>query len=330
MPSISIVLPVYDAQPYLDRVLRPIVAAAQRGEIVEAIAVDDSSSDESAEMCRRAGLTVIPSGSRCGPAACRNIGARAATGDVVLFVDADVVIHDDVIGKISEVFENRPYCVAVFGSYDDQPAARGWVSQYRNLLHHYIHQHGRSEASTFWAGCGAVRKREFFEVGGFDATRYPVPLIEDIELGHRLRRRGHRILLVRDIQGTHLKRWTLRGMVVNDVLRRAIPWSRLTLESGQDARDLNLSVLERVRAGVAGLLWISLPVCVWRPEFFWVPPVILVVAWLVSNSFFRLILRRRGVVHMLAALLLHQLYYFYSALSYLYCLAERLVRRRRR
>ena len=137
MGSISIVLPVYDAQPYLAQVLRPVVAAARQGEVVEAIAVDDSSSDESAEMCRRAGLTVIPSGSRCGPAACRNIGAGAASGDVILFVDADVVIHGDVIGKISEVFGNHPTCVAVFGSYDDQPAARGWVSQYRNLLHHY-------------------------------------------------------------------------------------------------------------------------------------------------------------------------------------------------
>ena len=330
MRSISIVLPVYDAQPYLERVLRPVVAAAQQREVVEAIAVDDSSSDESAEMCRRAGLTVIPSGSRRGSAACRNIGARAASGDVVLFVDADVVIHDDVIGKISEVFENHPDCVAVFGSYDDQPAARGWVSQYRNLLHHYIHQRGSQEASTFWAGCGAVRQREFFAVGGFDTTRYPVPSIEDIELGYRLRQRGGRILLRSDIQGTHLKRWTLRNMVVNDVFRRAIPWARLTLESRQHARDLNLSVLERLRAGVAGLLWISVPVCVWRPEFFWVPAVVVVIAWFVNNSFFRLVLRRCGLAHMLAALLLHQLYYFYSALSYLFCVAERLVRRRRR
>ena len=57
------------------------------------------------------------------------------------------------------------------------------VSQYRNLLHHFVHQHGHAEASTFWAGCGAIRRAAFDAVGGFDAARFPRPSIEDIELG---------------------------------------------------------------------------------------------------------------------------------------------------
>ena len=47
-----------------------------------------------------------------------------------------------------------------FGSYDDTPTDRGFVSRYKNLLHHYVHQTARREASTFWTGLGAVRGGE--------------------------------------------------------------------------------------------------------------------------------------------------------------------------
>ena len=83
------------------------------------------------------------------------------------------------------------------------------VSQYRNLLHHFVHQEGNPEASTFWAGCGAVRRAAFDAVAGYDEARFRRPSIEDIELGYRLRRAGYRIRLDRDLQCTHLKRWRL-------------------------------------------------------------------------------------------------------------------------
>ena len=56
----------------------------------------------------------------------------------------------------------------MFGSYDDTPEAPDFISQYRNLLHHYTHQRAKREAKTFWTGCGAVRKEVFSELKGFD------------------------------------------------------------------------------------------------------------------------------------------------------------------
>src|SRR5205807_8681242 len=63
--------------------------------------------------------------------------------------------------------------------------------------------------STFWAGLGAVRRDAFEAVGGFDAERYLVPSVEDIDLGARLATTGHRIELDPAVQGTHLKAWSL-------------------------------------------------------------------------------------------------------------------------
>ena len=78
----------------------------------------------------------------------------------------------------------------------DAPAAANFLSQYKNLLHHYVHQHAHTQASTFWTGCGAMRLSTFLALGGFDAAAYRRPSIEDIDLGYRLRRRGGRYGIV--------------------------------------------------------------------------------------------------------------------------------------
>ena len=149
-----------------------------------------------------------------GPAAARNTGAQAASAPLVFFLDADVAVHPDTFGRAVARFEADPGLAALFGSYDDCPAAPGLVSQFRNLLHHYVHQQGSfvddaRPARTFWTGCGAIRRQVFLDLGGFDPQLYRRPAIEDIELGYRLTRAGCRIDLARDIQATHLKRWTL-------------------------------------------------------------------------------------------------------------------------
>jgi glycosyltransferase involved in cell wall biosynthesis len=316
--ALSVVMPLYNAEAHLATVLPPLRAALDRGDVLEVIVVDDGSTDAGARLCREAGLHVVPSGGRRGPGACRNIGVEAARGDLVLFVDSDVVMHPDVPARVQKVFAEVPGCAAVMGSYDDAPPAPGWISRYRNLLHHHTHQKGREEATTFWAGCGAVDRRAYLEVGGFDGKRYPHPSIEDIELGYRLRARGGRLRLDKGMQGTHLKRWTLRSMIHTDVFRRAIPWARLLQEPGHACDDLNLSAAERAKAALAGLFWASLAAIPFWPYAAVVAFGLLVAAWWANAGLFRLVRRRVGPWNMLAALLLHQLYYLYSACAYVY------------
>lgn len=102
-----------------------------------------------------------------------------AIGDVLWFVDSDVIAWDDGARRLLEVFAD-PTVSAVFGSYDTTPEG-SWFARYKNLMHRYYHQTARRTAKTFWAGCGAVRADMFLEVGGFDVETYRVPSIEDIE-----------------------------------------------------------------------------------------------------------------------------------------------------
>jgi glycosyltransferase involved in cell wall biosynthesis len=263
------------------------------------------------------GAVVLRLARNSGPGAARNAGARAARGDVVLFVDADVVVAPEVIGRVVQAFEADPGLAALFGSYDRHPRAPGLVSQYRNLLHHYTHQVGHPDASTFWGGCGAIRRSVFIGVGGFDAERFPRPSIEDIELGHRLRVAGYRIRLDRSLQGTHLKRWRLLSVIRTDIACRAVPWARLILINRSVPDDLNLKMDQRVSAGLVSLAVLCI-VSPLRPELLGIAAVALAAVVIVNRRIFGFLRRERGIAFALACVPLHLLYFLYSGLSFGY------------
>jgi hypothetical protein len=157
-----------------------------------------------------------------------------------------------------------PSVTAAFGSYDDRPPALSWPSLYKNLAHHFVHQRSCREASTFWAGCGAVRRETFLAVGGFDPA-YRRPSVEDVELGYRLRAAGHRIRLVPEAQVTHLKRWSLGGWLAADLRDRAVPWARLVRAGRGLPTDLNFTVSDRAASGLVGLAFVLGALSAWRP-----------------------------------------------------------------
>ncbi|MCI0433413.1 MAG: glycosyltransferase, partial [Gemmatimonadetes bacterium] len=319
--TISVIMPVYNGSAFLRQSLPPLIAMRDRAEVLEVIVVDDTSSDNTAAMAITMGATVIPSGGRFGPGAARNLAAARARGQVLWFVDADVVAHGPVAEQLQAAFED-PNIVGVFGSYDDNPPARNFLSQYKNLTHHYYHQRGKREASTFWAGCGAIRKDIFIAVGGFDTQRYTRPSIEDIELGYRLRVRGGRILLIPELQATHLKEWRFFDLIRTEIFGRALPWSRLILNRSGLIDDLNVTRSEQLRALVAAALCLSIASIPIASISWWWPLGQLLVAVLANKQLARLFYRRNGLIFAFGGVLFHQVYYLYSSAAYTWCWIE--------
>ena len=222
---ISVIVPACNSTLHLPRCLD----ALARSEYLqfEVIVVDDCSTDDTASIGERYGARCLRTPQRMGPAGARNLGAQAAGGEILLFVDADVVVPPGTLRLVAEDFVRDPELAAVFGSYDDQPAWQSFISQYKNLMHHYVHQTSSELATTFWAGCGAMRKAVFEEFRGFDAETYFTPSIEDIALGLKLTQSGRRIKLDKRIEVKHLKRWTVQNLLRADILYRAIPWTQV-------------------------------------------------------------------------------------------------------
>jgi glycosyltransferase involved in cell wall biosynthesis len=316
-PFVSIIVPAYNAREHLDRCLDALVASSYASR--EIIVVDDGSTDGTPELARAKGVTVIERTRQAGPGAARNEGAVKATGDVLLFIDADVLVTEETVAHVAKRFEENPDVDALFGSYDDTPSEGNFLSQYKNLSHHYVHQQSGEDAVTFWAGCGAVRKEVFDRAAGFDQERYPVPSIEDIELGYRMKEMGCRILLDKALQVKHLKRWTLPSLLRADILHRAVPWSMLIVERDQVVNDLNLQGRSKASACLAGLLLVTLGLALFRAESLYGAALLVVILVVLNLDFYRFLFHRRGLFFSVLSFFMHMLYYLYSGLAFVLC-----------
>ncbi|HXJ34472.1 MAG TPA: glycosyltransferase family 2 protein [Candidatus Eisenbacteria bacterium] len=324
MSTASIIVPAYNAADTLPKCLRAL--APSIGTTTDLVVVDDGSTDASAAVAEALNVQVLRRPAPDGPAAARNHGVRHTTGEVLVFVDADVEVAPGAVARALETLAAAPELAGVFGSYDDRPSAPGLVSQFRNLLHHYVHQHGAAEAFTFWAGFGALRRDAFVAAGGFD-ERGAINAIEDVDLGYRLRASGFRLRLDRDMLCTHHKRWTLASMVRADVISRAVPWSRLVLRTGVAPPDLNLAGSQRWSVALAGVLVATLPLLAWPAARFVAAAAGLGVVAL-NGRFYGFLQRARGTAFAVACVPLHLLHFACGGFGFLWAWGESLLPRR--
>jgi GT2 family glycosyltransferase len=301
---IAVVVPVRDGKGFLRAALPALLEALPPG--AELVVSDDGSRDGSAAEAAALGARVVGHEHSTGPAAARNRGVRATTGDPIVFLDADVRVGPETLERLLEPFAD-PGVAAAFGSYDDSPPARSAVSLYRNLAHHFVHQRSRTEASTFWAGCGAVRRAAFEAASGFDES-YVRPSIEDVELGYRLRAAGLRIRLVPSARVTHLKRWTLGTWLASDFRDRAMPWARLLRAGRSLPDDLNFTWWDRAASAAMAVGLAALGAIPWLPRMAWLAAAALAFGLLRDVPFFLFAARRVSPAFALATCALQALH----------------------
>ncbi len=318
LPELSVIVPVHNGAGFLRTTLTALRASSLEPERWELIVVDDSSGDASVNTSASAADRVVClTGGPRGPGFARNRGAEVARGRILAFVDADVSVHPDALQRFINVFDQHPDVSAVFGAYDLAPDAPSLVSQYRNLLHRYVHERDAGPASTFWAGCGAVRARVFSGSGGFDESRGREAL-EDIELGYRLSAGGHRILLDPEIQGRHLKRWSLQSMIITDVWRRGVPWVRLLLTQKQTpTATLNIRRSEQACTLLVASAVIAVVGWLWTGAGSWlaVAGLCFSATLVINGRLFVWFARHRGWAFSLRIMPLRLLYYALNGIS---------------
>lgn len=333
-PVISVVIPAHNATEFLPQSIAALLGSDLPRSQWELIIVDDASNDNGIATATNSADSVItlPAPSR-GPAAARNHGADAARAPIVAFVDADVCVHRDALSRMVEHFRADPELGGVFGSYDAMPLNRGFVSQYRNLLHHYVHQRNGGEAESFWAGCGAVRAIAFAKAGKFDDVRYPRPEIEDIELGYRMRDAGFRLILDPAIQGTHLKRWTLPAMLNANFRHRGLPYSQLLLERGRlfNTKGLSVGSADKASTILAAFAVLALVLATFLRDWRWLAVLVLTFAAFVfvNRRLLGWYAKERGVWFAVRATAMHLIYHVTNVAAVIYASIAHTMRERR-
>lgn len=284
-------------------------------EIAEVLVVADGAVDDPGPLAKQHGARVISVRGPRGPAVARTRGAAAASGELLVFVDADVVVHEDAFRKLLGLFAADSDVGAAFGAYDERPADVGFFSQCRNLAHSFIHRGSNRDARTFWAGLGAVRKQVFEAVGGFD-ERFTHPSVEDIDLGYRISQAGFRIVLEPEIQGTHLKRWTLWSSIVSDIRDRGVPWTQLVNRYQAMRDDLNLQVRYRWAVVLSYMMLGCLAAAPWMPVLLGVALALaLGLLWL-DRSCYQFLAARRGPLFAMAWFPFHVIHHLCNGVSF--------------
>ncbi len=233
---VSVVIPVYNAERLLPECLAAL--AATSGADYEVVVVDDSSTDRSREIAAAAGCRVVPSGGRLGPAGARNRGVEAATGDILFFVDSDVMVRPDTLRRLAEAFTDDPTLDGAIAVQAPAMRYRNPCSRYKNLWMYYTYARRAGEdVPLFYTTAAAIRRRTFVDSGGFDLN-YTNPNVEDTDFGQKLARLGYRVRVLPDLEVEHVKGYDLRGLLRTDFLR-SMSLARLKLRKRADALGTN-------------------------------------------------------------------------------------------
>lgn len=162
MKSLSVIIPAYQAETYIAEAVASVRAQNWSGQ-TEILVIDDGSADNTAGVARTLGITLLqkPKG---GAASARNMGLRAAKGELILLLDADDVLTDGALEALYAPMEADPACMAVFGRAEDFISPELTDSQKGEL------KPRTGSYGGVLPGCSLIRRSVFETVGLFDDT----------------------------------------------------------------------------------------------------------------------------------------------------------------
>lgn len=306
---LSVVVPSRNSVSTLRSVLAAIRATELPWDKYELIVVDDASMDASPSLAARYADTIIRlTGRPLGSAYARNRGAELARGEIVVFVNPDVLVEPDTLPRILAVFAENPRIDAVSASHDDAWTAPNFVSQYWNLLLRFGEQQHSGIVGDLASGCNAMRRSVLMSAGMYDEWRFGTGCLEGLELGQRLHKEAHGVLVSRNIQVMHLKQWSVRS-VCREVWSRSRMLARsLGYQSTRVAVPSEVVItLTRAMPPAAAAVSIVALSGAFHPALSWeAKGTIALVGILVANlPVYRFYATTRGLVFALRAMPLH-------------------------
>lgn len=211
--SISVIIPVRNRARELEECL-----TALKGRFDEIIVVDDGSTDATKNVASAFATRVLSLTGNRDANYCRNAGAQLAQGELLLFLDSDVILQPSAEGELVKAFGD-PKVDAVVGIYAARHRHLNPASQFKNLWIRYSYLHSAGGIGWIFGAVSAVRKEVFMKNGGFDDRMMMKYGGEDMELGGRMKTAQHHILLLPSLEVEHLKRHTVASLLLNDFIR---------------------------------------------------------------------------------------------------------------
>ena len=165
----SIIIPIYNSQNTIDSCLSSIYR--QIHDDAEIILIDDASTEDLSHIPNHPQLRVLTNEKNLGPSASRNVGAKHAHGELLVFVDADVEIMPGCLDALLYPLENNPEVLGANGIFSLKTPTKGYTSAFVNTSIHYQHTKHGDKINTCFTSICTIRKSAFKEMGGWDDRR---------------------------------------------------------------------------------------------------------------------------------------------------------------
>jgi glycosyltransferase involved in cell wall biosynthesis len=206
---ISIIIPTYNAERTLDKCLKAIFSSNNKD--FEVLVVDDGSKDNSIRIANLYNCRILKTDKNRGASFARNLGAKNANGDILLFIDSDIVIKEDTLNLILDSLKRYS---AVFGIYTPKPGVDKILCLYQNYYAYRSMKDTKEITNMFYSYCAAIKKELFFKVGGFNES-WTRATFEDVEFGLRLAEKGIKIYLNKEIEVIHHVDYNIKKFIKN-------------------------------------------------------------------------------------------------------------------
>jgi glycosyltransferase involved in cell wall biosynthesis len=215
-PFLSIIIPVYNSYKTLGDCLYSIKDSDYSN--YEIIIVNDASTDKSIIIAEEFGCKIINLEKNYGANHARNIGAESAAGEILVFIDSDVVLRDNTLHNIVKRMRNKRIG-SVVGIYAWEYRHENFLSQYKSLWIRYSYLKSSPQIDWVFGAISSIRREIFFEIGGFDYRLIARDGNDDIELGKRFARLGYFIYLDPKVEVFHLKKYNYLSLFRNEFYR---------------------------------------------------------------------------------------------------------------
>lgn len=233
-PLVSVIIPVKNGGKTLGACLKAVHHSYYSH--IEIIVVNDHSTDDSVETAEKHGCAVFHLKETTGANHARNMGASQAKGDILLFIDADIIVKRETILGIVETLEEDDVD-AVVGIYTAKHRNESLISQYKNLWIRYSYLKSPPAIDWLFGSISGIKSEAFSKSRGFNGALLSRQGNDDIELGKRFARSKLNVVLNTDLEVEHLKRYNLCSFAVNE-FNRSSGFAETAVRMRETARSL--------------------------------------------------------------------------------------------
>ena len=197
---LSIIIPSYNSAKTINKCLSSVFKSKFKN--YEVIVVSDNSNDGSNNIIKKYSCRLINLKKNVGAAAARNVGAKNAKGEILVFLDADVIIKENALNIIEKNFKDKKVNL-IQGIYSHKPNYKKYATQYlQSHTCYYLFGENKKFTESLCTCFVSIRRKLFFETKGFDENFYSSNS-EDEDLGYRLIEKGYIIPIDRRLNAIH-------------------------------------------------------------------------------------------------------------------------------